>query len=45
MSNFTRDEIEYLGSGLLGRMATVGGDGALTSRRSACSPSTPISTP
>jgi len=28
MSNFTRDEIEYLGSGLLGRMATVGGDGA-----------------
>ncbi|MGI8910470.1 MAG: PPOX class F420-dependent oxidoreductase [Rubrobacteraceae bacterium] len=27
MSSFTRDEIEYLGSGLLGRLATVGGDG------------------
>lgn len=26
MSSFTRDEIEYLGSGLLGRLATVGGD-------------------
>jgi pyridoxamine 5'-phosphate oxidase family protein len=27
MSIFTRDEIEYLGSGLLGRLATVGPDG------------------
>jgi pyridoxamine 5'-phosphate oxidase family protein len=27
MSYFTRNEIEYLGSGLLGRLATVGPDG------------------
>ena len=27
MSNFTQREIEYLGSGLLGRLATVGRDG------------------
>jgi pyridoxamine 5'-phosphate oxidase family protein len=27
MSTFTQDEIEYLGSGLLGRLATVGPDG------------------
>ena len=27
MSIFTTDEIEYLGSGLLGRLATVGPDG------------------
>ena len=27
MSNYTRDEIEYLQSGLLGRLATVGSDG------------------
>ncbi len=27
MSNFSRDEIEYLQSGLLGRLATVGRDG------------------
>ena len=27
MSSFTRKEIEYLGSGLLGRLATVGQDG------------------
>jgi pyridoxamine 5'-phosphate oxidase family protein len=27
MSIFTRNEIEYLGSGLLGRLATVGQDG------------------
>lgn len=27
MSDFTRNEIEYLASGLLGRVATVGGDG------------------
>jgi pyridoxamine 5'-phosphate oxidase family protein len=27
MSIFTKDEIEYLGSGLLGRLATVGPDG------------------
>lgn len=27
MSNFTRGEIEYLQSGLLGRLATVGSDG------------------
>ncbi len=27
MSSFTRNEIEYLGSGLLGRLATVGPDG------------------
>jgi len=27
MSNFTQNEIEYLGSGLLGRVATVGSDG------------------
>jgi len=27
MSIFTTDEIEYLGSGLLGRLATVGSDG------------------
>lgn len=28
MSNFTRNEIEYLNSGLLGRLATVGPDGS-----------------
>ena len=28
MSSFTRNEIEYLGSGLLGRLGTVGRDGA-----------------
>lgn len=27
MSTFTQNEIEYLGSGLLGRLATVGPDG------------------
>ena len=27
MSNFTQNEIDYLGSGLLGRLATVGPDG------------------
>lgn len=27
MSSFSRNEIEYLGSGLLGRLATVGRDG------------------
>jgi len=27
MSSFTGDEIEYLGGGRLGRLATVGGDG------------------
>jgi pyridoxamine 5'-phosphate oxidase family protein len=27
MSNFTQNEIEYLGSALLGRLATVGGNG------------------
>jgi pyridoxamine 5'-phosphate oxidase family protein len=27
MSIFTKDEIEYLGSGILGRLATVGPDG------------------
>jgi pyridoxamine 5'-phosphate oxidase family protein len=27
MSVFTKDEIEYLGSGILGRLATVGPDG------------------
>jgi hypothetical protein len=34
MSIFTRDEIEYLGSGILGRLATVGPDGIRTSHRS-----------
>ena len=35
MGIFTRDEIEYLGSGHLGRLATVGPTEPRTSRRSA----------